>query len=265
MRKHYYKYVNIQKGEYEIKIKIEERHDLYVYFELNGEAVKGVRIKKVADNKLFFEKEITLNRDGKKISFAGLNLTDEQVEEIEKTKIDLEEEKENDIRIEREELLNGTRELEISGDVFEGYVAHGQTAQILVENGCAQWLDGYGYVVDSKFANAKIEQILNHGEELRKVREEKEKEFEEKAAKEKEILKKVDDHKVTEELTADEIGTVKVYIHTFKINGKIIEITEKNLFDVGRVITPFKNLTDDEKICYEIVEKFGYTDNSVRI
>ena len=139
-----------------------------------------------------------------------------------------------------------------------------------------------------------IEENDKREREHREAELEKTKILEENAArvaKEKEdLLSQVDDWTTEEYAKYDEGGKTKVYKHTFSIGGETLKFTERNVFDVGVVINPdypikpghrsggiaieedgvlqwsgfekagtsmMRPLTENEKICWTIIAKFG--------
>ena len=136
-------------------------------------------------------------------------------------------------------------------------------------------------------------------EEARKKQKEQE---ELKREKEKqELLKKVSSWDIDSEDIQDEGGWTKCYTHTFVIDGQMLQFSERNVFDFGRVINPsysvieraekggitskrndgtlmwkiyiekegwceVRPLNKQELICMEIIRKYGkYVNTGIRM
>lgn len=140
-------------------------------------------------------------------------------------------------------ILNGEKPLDIvfnDGEYFSGHIVYGVSADVVRFLHCGhQMCDGY--VLDKEFEDGNIEKMKAHYEDWKTQREKEEVEKrleEEKYKREKEEFLEGINWETQECKKEDEGGKTIKYIHTLLLNGKTYVFSERNVFDVGRVINP---------------------------
>jgi len=284
-----------------INIEFEIKDDGTILCQINNERPFKAKELSIVDDKkvLVFGRIREISVDGKTMGVNGISIPGDIYFNAKKEHEDISErieaEKKKIHDNEKNAILSGEKPLNITykeGEYYSGYTTYDDiTEEVLEENGCGHYLDGWGFAIDEDYSDGNLKNILRNGAELRKKKEEKKRLAKERKEKEnrerEELVSKVDSWDIEDEYIEDEDGKTKMYTHIFVINGHSLRFSERNVFDFGRVINPMysveegleegglrsgddwqtfdtkkgwhkvRELTEEEKICMDIVTRYG--------
>lgn len=247
------------KNGYQMILSIDSRETkLNIMLQLNNDKVRrSISVKDIIDKdentviRFRVPTKITIDNKIKYVSgivLANFDKEFNQVKEVKSYFLMAKQGVENRLKEihdkEYNEILSGRRPLDIEyfqGEYWSGAIVYGISEEVVKDLHCGRNLDGVGFMIYPEFEDGDIQKMKKHFQKW-KCRQEnikRQKEMERIAyEKEKKSMLNDVEWKTTEHIYRDEDGNTKYYIHDIKINGKSYKFTERNAFDIGRLINP---------------------------